>query len=277
MDPVARRFMWSVISRIATENKQCSIILTTHSMEEVEALATRIGIMVGGRLRCLGNAQHLKNRHGSGFMSEIKLLEPSPEAIAALRTQAALFLGGADVALLSRGRVPMLSAALGNGARGDQISEAGAGWALHAAFVRSGTDTVALQDFAAWWVGEQAARNTLDYVAAAFPGSQLVERQGTTLRFRLPSTGEPLAAYFAKLEQARTHYGVASYTLGQTTLEQLFVQFAGMQDEETGVARGMANVTSPKPTTAAAAGGGATAPPAEGAAFKPAAGASPNV
>ena len=38
MDPVARRFMWSVIARVATERKQCSIILTTHSMEEVEAL-----------------------------------------------------------------------------------------------------------------------------------------------------------------------------------------------------------------------------------------------
>ena len=56
MDPVARRFMWSVISRVATERKQCSIILTTHSMEEVEALCSKIGIMVGGRLRCLGSA-----------------------------------------------------------------------------------------------------------------------------------------------------------------------------------------------------------------------------
>jgi ABC-type multidrug transport system ATPase subunit len=32
MDPKARRFMWKVISKIATENKQSTIILTTHSM-----------------------------------------------------------------------------------------------------------------------------------------------------------------------------------------------------------------------------------------------------
>lgn len=43
VDPVARRFMWNVISRIATERRQCSIILTTHSMEECEALANRVG------------------------------------------------------------------------------------------------------------------------------------------------------------------------------------------------------------------------------------------
>ena len=32
VDPVARRFMWRVIARIATEQKLASIILTTHSM-----------------------------------------------------------------------------------------------------------------------------------------------------------------------------------------------------------------------------------------------------
>ena len=33
MDPKARRFMWKVISRISTERKQSTVILTTHSME----------------------------------------------------------------------------------------------------------------------------------------------------------------------------------------------------------------------------------------------------
>ena len=44
MDPEARRFMWNIISRIASIRKQSSIILTTHSMEEAEALATKIAI-----------------------------------------------------------------------------------------------------------------------------------------------------------------------------------------------------------------------------------------
>lgn len=44
MDPVARRFMWDVISRVSTRGGKCSVVLTTHSMEEAEALCTRIGI-----------------------------------------------------------------------------------------------------------------------------------------------------------------------------------------------------------------------------------------
>ena len=44
MDPMARRFMWDVISRVSTVDGKCSVVLTTHSMEEAEALCTRIGI-----------------------------------------------------------------------------------------------------------------------------------------------------------------------------------------------------------------------------------------
>ena len=42
------------------------MVLTSHSMEECEALCTRVGIMTAGHLRCLGTVQHLKNRFGAG-------------------------------------------------------------------------------------------------------------------------------------------------------------------------------------------------------------------
>jgi ABC-type multidrug transport system ATPase subunit len=61
MDPVARRQMWEVIEAV---KRTSSVVLTTHSMEECEALCNRIGIMVGGKFRCLGSAQHLKNKVG---------------------------------------------------------------------------------------------------------------------------------------------------------------------------------------------------------------------
>ncbi len=46
--------MWDIIARVATERRVCSVILTTHSMEECEALCNRIGIMVDGRLQVCG-------------------------------------------------------------------------------------------------------------------------------------------------------------------------------------------------------------------------------
>ena len=41
-------------------------------MEEADALSTRIGIMINGRLVCLGSSQHLKSTHGGGFQVEIR-------------------------------------------------------------------------------------------------------------------------------------------------------------------------------------------------------------
>lgn len=46
MDPIAKRFMWEVISRLSTRQGKTAVILTTHSMNEAQALCTRIGIMV---------------------------------------------------------------------------------------------------------------------------------------------------------------------------------------------------------------------------------------
>ena len=42
-------------------------------MEECEALCTRVGIMVGGHMRCLGSVTHLRSRYGRGFQLEVAL------------------------------------------------------------------------------------------------------------------------------------------------------------------------------------------------------------
>lgn len=69
MDPMARRHMWEVITAVSEDK---SVILTTHSMEECEALCTRIGIMVSGRLHCLGSSQHLKSKYGVCYEIEAR-------------------------------------------------------------------------------------------------------------------------------------------------------------------------------------------------------------
>ena len=51
MDPKARRFMWEVIAKISIQRKHSAVILTTHSMEEAEALSTNMGIMVAGQFK----------------------------------------------------------------------------------------------------------------------------------------------------------------------------------------------------------------------------------
>jgi len=70
MDPVSRRFMWDLITFTMAKR---SVILTTHSMEECEALCGRIGIMVSGQLRCIGTIPHLKKVYAAGYQINVKV------------------------------------------------------------------------------------------------------------------------------------------------------------------------------------------------------------
>ncbi|GET86723.1 ATP-binding cassette protein subfamily A, member 5, putative [Leishmania tarentolae] len=70
MDPVARRGLWTAIQHAALHS---SVVLTTHHLEEVEALAHRLAIMVDGSLRCIGDKTHLKTKFGTGFEMSIRV------------------------------------------------------------------------------------------------------------------------------------------------------------------------------------------------------------
>uniref|UniRef100_A0A671VNR0 P-type phospholipid transporter n=1 Tax=Sparus aurata TaxID=8175 RepID=A0A671VNR0_SPAAU len=73
MDPKAKRFLWNCILSVTKEGR--AVVLTSHSMEECEALCTRMAIMVNGRFQCLGSVQHLKNRFGDGYTIILRLTD----------------------------------------------------------------------------------------------------------------------------------------------------------------------------------------------------------
>eukprot|EP00792_Barthelona_sp_PAP020_P010880 TRINITY_DN4615_c0_g1_i1.p1 TRINITY_DN4615_c0_g1~~TRINITY_DN4615_c0_g1_i1.p1 ORF type:complete len:771 (+),score=181.60 TRINITY_DN4615_c0_g1_i1:171-2315(+) len=77
-DPSSRRRMWNLISSL---RKNCSIVLTTHSMQEATALASRVAIFVNGQLRTIGTTQKLLTDHGEGYRLSIHCEPSSIQAI----------------------------------------------------------------------------------------------------------------------------------------------------------------------------------------------------
>ncbi|XP_038576238.1 uncharacterized protein abca12 isoform X3 [Micropterus salmoides] len=75
MDPRTKRHLWKIISEEV--KGKSAVVLTSHSMEECEALCSRLAIMVKGQFRCLGSLQHIKNRFGNGFTVKMYLAEAS--------------------------------------------------------------------------------------------------------------------------------------------------------------------------------------------------------
>ena len=74
LDVIARHELWEVIQ---TLKGHVTIILTTHYMEEAEALSDRIGIMKNGRLLAIGTVEELNmkaktNDFETAFVSIVK-------------------------------------------------------------------------------------------------------------------------------------------------------------------------------------------------------------
>eukprot|EP00762_Andalucia_godoyi_P006779 ANDGO_00911.mRNA.1 ABC transporter A family member 8 len=70
LDPHMRREVWDAIQNA---KKGRSMILTTHSMEEADALSDRIAIMHHGRLVAIGHSEKLKSSFGAGYRLTVSL------------------------------------------------------------------------------------------------------------------------------------------------------------------------------------------------------------
>ena len=69
LDPVARRTVWERVLRLRDETGM-TVLLTTHYMEEADALCDRVALMHGGRIRQMGEPTELKASLGPGASLE---------------------------------------------------------------------------------------------------------------------------------------------------------------------------------------------------------------
>jgi ABC-2 type transport system ATP-binding protein len=60
LDPLARREVWQAIRRASRENR--TIVLTTHYLDEAEALSNRLALIESGKLRLEGSPEDLRGR-----------------------------------------------------------------------------------------------------------------------------------------------------------------------------------------------------------------------
>eukprot|EP00122_Pirum_gemmata_P009570 Pgem_evm1s8831 len=66
MDPCAQRFLWNTIENVR-DRSGAAIVLTSHSFPEIQALCDRIGILVEGKLRCIGPEHYLTSKFTKSY------------------------------------------------------------------------------------------------------------------------------------------------------------------------------------------------------------------
>ncbi|XP_027550074.1 retinal-specific ATP-binding cassette transporter isoform X3 [Neopelma chrysocephalum] len=157
MDPQSRRLLWDSIVGVLRDGR--AVVLTSHSMEECEALCTRLAIMVKGTFKCLGTIQELKYKFGDGYIVTLKIKAPKS------------------------GLPP---------------------------------DPTPAEQF----------------IRMNFPGSLQREKHYNMLQYQICSSS--LAKIFRLIVSNKENLHIEEYSVSQTTLDQVFVNFAKqqMEDEE---------------------------------------------
>ncbi|XP_005105583.1 ATP-binding cassette sub-family A member 3 [Aplysia californica] len=161
MDPMARRMLWEVLSMVRDSGR--TLVLTSHSMEECEALCTRLAIMVNGQFKCLGSIQHLKNKFGEGYTFTAKVAIPEEHD------------GAAGLPNLGPLR---------------------------------------------------------EFMEQTFPHSTLTDVHENMVNYHIRDTSLSWAQVFGEMERAKEKLGIEDYLVSQTSLEQVFIYFARMQNSQ---------------------------------------------
>jgi len=232
LDPAARRALWGAVhDAVQTSGVRagnCAVLLTTHSMEEAEALSTRLGIMADGHLLTVGTSQQIKQRYGACHELYFALRPESQEAM----TQSLQQLGG-GVAL--RPETPLGLESVGPLVESDPAKKQA--YARARCVVRAQIEAVGHVEasvLAEWWTQQTRGEAIENFLRGLLgEGVELAENFGPHWRFRLPHGGCGLPDLFRHLEESGKPLGIAEYTLSQATLEQIFNSIAGAVEQET--------------------------------------------
>ena len=120
LDPQTRLLLWEIVREYNQSGK--TILLTTHNMEEADALCKRLAIIDHGRVIALGTPQELKSAVPGGYLLRLRFGLHSPDflvrlqALAGVREVRANDSNGADLYADRGGSLVAEVAALASGA-----------------------------------------------------------------------------------------------------------------------------------------------------------------
>jgi ABC-2 type transport system ATP-binding protein len=88
LDPQTRLLLWEIIREYNQGGK--TVLLTTHNMEEADALCQRLAIVDHGRVIALGTPKELKSSVPGGYLLRLRFGRHSPELLQRLQTLASV-------------------------------------------------------------------------------------------------------------------------------------------------------------------------------------------
>lgn len=220
MDPESRKKVWKVINEL--KSNQCSVILTSHSMDEAENVSDRITIMTAGRLRCLGTPTYIKQKFGDNFELQLKLENPNKFEVYDL----AQTIQSVDKAKgLDKDAVSSVLKELDCVKYYSLINQRRSGSAVYWTLEKNGI--ISLEDFLTWLMIEKTGDNLVQFLRDNYDDIKVEEHYLTYFKIKIVNDENiSLGGIFHLIEINKKFLKIAGYSLSQTSLDQIFNKFA---------------------------------------------------
>ncbi len=213
MDAASKRVMWKTLAAVSPGR---SIVLTTHSMEEADALAHRAGIMAR-RMLALGTTDALRSRYGSMYHVHIvhtQAPHTSDDDMEKIRDWVADSFAGAVIEQKTYHGQLRFSVPADVSHENERYTDG-----------EDGKSSASC---------ELGTSDEIQPIALRSGGSTLA---GPTTRPGISRVRSSISKVFFQLEQNKTVLGVEHYSVSQTTLDQVFLTIVGkhhIREEDSG-------------------------------------------
>ncbi len=231
MDPEARRYMWSVIHSITKERKLSTVILTTHSMEEAETLCQKMGILVRGKFKCIGSSNVIKETYGKGFeiFLTLKTLsnEELNEQLSKIGCKEEDKIPGSNIQDMLNKMDSKLSVSL--------INSNNIGYNLYDDLNKH--QSVFARNLIQWNYRTANLLNIIKGLLEKFPRVIIAEYWDNAFTLKLDKDDSITIGFlFGYLDKIKNDLAINEYSIGQTSLEQIFNSFANSDEYNNPVA-----------------------------------------
>ena len=203
--------MWQIVSRISQQRKQSAVILTTHSMEEAEALSTKMGIMVkGGVFRCFGSSQHIKNKYGTGYEIEIKVRKITNEA---LMEMASAYNMAKTESLSLNELIQIMTDLKVDPKLIAEVKIDGLGEDLVKESLENEDSNVSISNFLLWLYIEQAGMAIVKQLVEQFESVEILEHYNDYFKLRVPRGDKSIGFVFGMIEGRKEEFKISEYSV----------------------------------------------------------------
>jgi len=191
-------------------------------MEEAEALCTKMGIMVAGRFKCFGSSQHIKAKYGTGYELEIKIKYLKGEDLQEVKES----LGITDYReRIDLSQMKFILDKMSASQYEQELTKDGIGSDFFKE-LNGPKASVNLDEFIRWVFTETRGSAIISKLEGMFNTLEVLEHFGNSYKIKVSRDQYSIGYLFGLMEGIKASFSVSEYSVSQTTLEQIFNNFA---------------------------------------------------